>query len=169
MPKHVLLAAVVVAAALALPAAAPSALTTTAAAAAGHNPVERAVVRRVNAVRRFAGLRRLRLSRGLGRAADQGSAAILDADVFSHTPDGRPMATRVRTHVRAQVVGETIAWATPGVHACAGAVVRAWLESPPHRAALLDGRFRRVGVARRDGWLGPRVAKVTTLTLASAR
>jgi uncharacterized protein YkwD len=29
-------------------------------------------------------------------------------------------------------------------------VIRAWLSSPPHRAALLDPRFRRIGVGNRS-------------------
>ncbi len=169
MPKHPMLAAAALAVGFAAPAAAPPRIASSALAAPGHNPVERAVVRRVNAVRRFAGLPGLRLDRRLGHAADEGAAAILRADVFSHAPDGRPMATRVRHRLPARLVGETLAWATPGARAEAGAVVEQWLRSPPHRAALLDARFRRAGVARRQGRLGPRPAKVTTLTLASAR
>jgi uncharacterized protein YkwD len=169
MPKHALLAAAALAVGFAVPAAAPPRMTASALAAPAHNPVERAVVRRVNAVRRFAGLPGLRLDRRLARAADEGSAAILRADVFSHAPDGRPMATRVRHRLPARLVGETIAWAAPGARARAEAVVDQWLSSPRHRAALLDGRFRRAGVARRQGHLGASPAKVTTLTLASAR
>jgi uncharacterized protein YkwD len=169
MPKHALLAAAALVVGLALPASAPPAITATAAASPGHSPLERAVVRRVNAVRRFAGLGRLRPDERLARAADEASAAILRVDVFSHAPDGRPMATRVRRRLAARLVGETIAWAAPGVRARASAVVGQWLSSPPHRAALLDRRFRRVGVARRRGHLGVTPARVTTLTLASAR
>ena len=30
-------------------------------------------------------------------------------------------------------------------------VVRAWMQSPPHREVLLDGRFRQIGIAARVG------------------
>ena len=87
MPKHVLVAAALVVG-VALPAAAPAAIVSTADAATGHEPVERAIVRRVNAVRRRVGLRRLRLSPRLGRAADVQSADIVRTGVVSHTsPD----------------------------------------------------------------------------------
>jgi uncharacterized protein YkwD len=44
-------------------------------------------------------------------------------------------------------VGENLAWVTPG--ATPRQVLRMWLASPPHRANLLDVRFRDTGLARR--------------------
>jgi uncharacterized protein YkwD len=41
-----------------------------------------------------------------------------------------------------------------GTHQVARKIVDAWLRSPAHRAALLDGRFHHVGVARRMGGSG---------------
>ena len=169
MPKRALLAVALFVVAIAVPAAAPSAITPVAGAAAGHGDLERAIIARVNAIRRQVGVRRLRLHRGLGRAADRQCAAILRTDVFSHTPDGRPVGPRLRRFVGAQAVGETLAWSTPGPRSHAAAVVAMWMDSPGHRAALLSGRFRRAGVGRRLGTLGATHAAVTTVTLASAR
>ena len=169
MPKRALLAAVLLVAAVAVPAAAPPAFTASATAAPGHGALERAVIARVNAIRRHIGVRRLRLHRGLGRAADRQCAAILRTDVFSHTPDGRPVGPRLRRFVGARAVGETLAWSTPGPGSDAAAVVAMWMASPGHRAALLSARFRRAGVGRRHGSLGATPAAVTTVALASAR
>jgi hypothetical protein len=44
-----------------------------------------------------------------------------------------------------------------------------WLASPPHRAILLDPRFRRIGIARRWGRLGGAKQAVVTADLASRR
>jgi uncharacterized protein YkwD len=43
-----------------------------------------------------------------------------------------------------------------------------WMNSAPHRASLLDGRFRRIGVGRRIGMLGSTNSIVFTADLASA-
>ncbi len=169
MLKHAVPAAALIAVALAVPAAAPSAITPAAAASARHGGLERAVVHRVNAIRRLLGIRALRLSRGLGRAANAQSAAILGTDRFSHTPRGTTVGARVRRFVRARAVAEAIAWSTPGAHAGADGVVGQWLRSPPHRALLMDGRFRRAGVGRVHGRLGSTRAAVTTFNLATAR
>jgi uncharacterized protein YkwD len=50
-------------------------------------------------------------------------------------------------------------------------VVLAWLESPPHRANILDPRFRDVGAApvRASGLLGGSDAVVWTATFGSRR
>ena len=47
----------------------------------------------------------------------------------------------------------------------------AWLNSPPHRANMLSGRFRHVGAApvRASGLLGGADAVVWTATFASPR
>ena len=46
---------------------------------------------------------------------------------------------------------------------------RMWMHSPPHRAALMDGRYTRIGVARRKGMLGGQGSIVFTADLASRR
>ena len=44
-------------------------------------------------------------------------------------------------------VGENLAWISVG--ATPREVLRAWLDSPPHRANLLSSRYRDTGVAAR--------------------
>ena len=46
-------------------------------------------------------------------------------------------------------------------------VVRMWMSSPPHRAILLSGRYRRIGLAKRTGTLGSMRACVVTADFAS--
>jgi uncharacterized protein YkwD len=50
-------------------------------------------------------------------------------------------------------------------------VVNAWLQSAPHRATMLSGRFRHVGAApvHAQGLLGGADAVVWTATFASPR
>ncbi len=155
---------------LAVPAAAPAPITSSADASPRQDRFERAVVRKVNVIRRQHRLRPLRTSRGLVRAADRHSLDLLRHDVVSHTsPDGTPMARRVRRYVRAKVVGETIAWVDVRVPDQAQVVITSWMASPAHRAALLSPSFKRVGVSRRRGKLGGQRAAITTLNLASKR
>jgi uncharacterized protein YkwD len=129
--------------------------------AATHDAVERSVIRKLNAIRAHAGLRKLRASRGLERAADAKSASMAATGSFSHGATG----PRVRRYVRARAVGETLARVPFSTSRNASAVVDAWMRSPSHRATLLSRAFRRVGVARRSG----RGAVFFTVDLASAR
>ncbi|HEX2086175.1 MAG TPA: CAP domain-containing protein [Solirubrobacteraceae bacterium] len=127
--------------------------------------VERSVVKKLNAMRAQHGLRRLRSSRALNRAADSKSVEIVTTGSFSHGALG----PRVRRFVRAKAVGETLAWVPPSQGSDAAAVVGAWMRSPSHRATLLSPRFARVGIGRRSGSLGGGPAVVFTVDLASAR
>jgi uncharacterized protein YkwD len=139
------------------------------AASAHQDAVERAIVERINAIRAQHGVPRLRVSRALSRAADAKAREILRSDRFSHTsPDGTPMAVRVRRYVKARAVGETIA-ATTHLERQATMIVRAWMSSPGHRATLLSRTYRRIGVGRRHGRLGAQRATVFAADLASAR
>src|SRR5688500_16109259 len=66
---------------------------------------ERTVIRAINRARASHGLRRLRGSRRLARAADAHSRNMLRADFFAHGS----FAQRVRRYVRLRSIGETIA------------------------------------------------------------
>jgi uncharacterized protein YkwD len=44
-----------------------------------------------------------------------------------------------------------------------------WLNSPGHRAVLLSGKYRRVGIGRRVGRLGSSRACLVTADFASRR
>jgi uncharacterized protein YkwD len=128
---------------------------------------EAAVVRAINRVRARHHLPHLRVNARLDRAADLHSLRMLRADRFAHGL----FSARIRHFVPSHSVGETLAW-VPRVrcrHRRMGRVVRMWMHSPAHRAVLLSGRYRRVGVGRRRGRLGALSACVVTADFTSAR
>jgi uncharacterized protein YkwD len=101
----------------------------------------------MNAVRAAHGLPPLRLDRRLTRAARSHTADMFRHGFFSH---GR-VGPRLRAfHVRAQRVGENLAWGS-GSFASVDSIVGRWLASPPHRANLLRPGFRRVGIGALTG------------------
>ena len=134
------------------------AATLTAASAASARPslngFERDVIAGINDARAQQGLAPVRAHRGLNRAADVHTRDMLRADFFDHpSSDGTPFERRVRRYADANMVGETLA-ALRQRHGGAGTVVQLWLNSPPHRAIVLEPGFRRIGVSRRWGTLG---------------
>jgi len=134
---------------------------------AGLDGTERKVVKLVNRIRARHGLKRLKASRALARAANDHTGDILRTDVLSHSSsDGTPMATRVRRYTGADWVGENIATVTRKGSA-ARKVVRMWMASPGHRAVLLSPSGRRIGVGKRAGRLGTAKRAVFTADLAS--
>jgi len=138
-------------------------------AARGHlDRGERKVIRIVNRIRARHGLRRMRASRSLGRAAAAHSSDMLRRDFLGHaSSDGTSMSSRVRRYTGARWLGESIA-ALSG-RGTARRAVRMWMRSPPHRAVLLAPEGRRIGVGRRRGRLGSARRTVFTADLASRR
>jgi uncharacterized protein YkwD len=132
---------------------------------------ERGLIRAINHRRAVAGLRTVRASRRLNRAADYHSSEMAYGNYFSHASrDGRPMELRVRSFTRSSAVGETLAVLGGGCRRHIGArVVRMWMASGSHRAVLMSAGFRRVGVARRGGTLSGRRACMVTADFASRR
>jgi uncharacterized protein YkwD len=127
---------------------------------------ERKVIRLVNRIRAHRGLRRLKTSRRLARAATEHTGDMLARDFLSHaSSDGTGMAQRVRRYTGANWIGENIA-AVSG-RATARRAVRMWMQSPPHRAVLLSPSGRRIGVGKRRGRLGSSRRAVFTADLAS--
>ena len=119
-------------------------------AAGRHDRVERSVIRHINAVRHANGLASVRPWRALRRAAEEHSRDMARANFFDHpSSDGTPFDVRVRRYVGSRPLGETLAALSGGGQAAR--VVQMWMDSPPHRAIMLDARFRKVGVGRRWG------------------
>jgi uncharacterized protein YkwD len=140
------------------------------AAAAGPRlgKTERAIVRTIDRKRAGYGLRAVRPSLPLSRAADLHSADMLRANYFAHSSsNGTSFSARIHHYVRVARVGETLAL----LSSCRGRraahlVVRMWMHSPVHRAILLSRSFHRVGVSLRRGRLGSRRACVVTADFA---
>jgi uncharacterized protein YkwD len=94
---------------------------------------------------------------------------MLNANFFAHSSsNGQDMASRVESFRRSSWVGETLAY-VPSRRAGhqAARIVSMWMHSPPHREALMSGRYTRIGVARRRGMLGGQGSIVFTADLAS--
>jgi uncharacterized protein YkwD len=129
--------------------------------------VERKVIRLVNRLRVHNGVPRLLASRRLSRAARSHSADVMRRGLLDHaSSDGTAMFDRVRRYFPARCAGETLA-AVHGSQAVAGTVVRLWMASPAHRAIMLDGSFRRVGVGQRRGSFGGGTATLVTADFAA--
>jgi uncharacterized protein YkwD len=97
------------------------------------------------------GLARLRENPRLRRAAEGHSSSMVDGRYFDHTsPGGSTMVSRVRRSgytrkARAWALGENIAWGSGGL-ATAAQIQRSWMNSPGHRANILQRSFREIGI-----------------------
>ncbi len=101
------------------------------------------VVALVNQRRAAAGCRALRVDSRLSSAAVSHSADMAERDYFAHdTPEGVTFVDRDRSAGYPQPGGENIAEGQRGP----GEVMTAWMNSPGHRANILNCRFRAIGV-----------------------
>jgi uncharacterized protein YkwD len=105
----------------------------------------------INRERRAHGERQLRSNARLRRAAQTHTESMAFGDYFEHVgPRGQTPLTRMRDvgYISSRVgfeVGENIAWGTREL-ATPRAIVAAWMASPPHRANILDPRYRETGI-----------------------
>jgi uncharacterized protein YkwD len=112
----------------------------------------------LNAERRRHGLRPLRLNERLARAARAHSQDMARNRYFDHnSQNGSSFVDRIRrtgylNGARRWKVAENIAWGTDWL-ASPRAIMKAWMDSPGHRANILDGSYREIGigVATRSG------------------
>jgi uncharacterized protein YkwD len=110
-----------------------------------------AVVCLMNERRLAAGVRGLTSDARLQRAAQRHSKAMDAANFFAHESamDGSPLARIRATGYFAGAVSwgfaENIHWGKRAFASPRRTVAR-WMASPPHRASLLSGRYRQVGV-----------------------
>ena len=116
---------------------------------------------------------RVRLARrsALQRAAELKGQRVASCGQFSHTPCGANVTSGVNAAgYRYATFGENLFAGTWGT-VSPREVVSAWLQSPPHRANVLNSRFRHVGAApvRANGLLSGADAVVWTATFASPR
>lgn len=135
------------------------------------DPTEKRVIRHINRIRRRHGLATFIPSRPLARSADFHSRDMLRGNFFAHaSSNGTSFGTRLRRYTRAARIGENLAWVPGGRRTgVVRQVVGMWMASPPHRAALLAPDFRKVGIARRTGYIGRQRVTVFTADLATRR
>ena len=105
---------------------------------------EREVVRLVNEIRAENGLRKLTYDWELSRVARYKSQDMKDKGYFSHTSPtyGSPFQMMKSFGIKYRSAGENIAkgYATPQ------SVVDGWMNSPGHRANILNSSFTHIGV-----------------------
>jgi cysteine-rich secretory family protein/TerD domain-containing protein len=107
------------------------------------------VVERTNAERARHGLAPLTTDARLGAAAQAHSADMVRRGFFAHeNPDGKQVWDRaVAAGYAYRKVAENIA----AGQRTAEEVVRGWMESPGHRANILDRDLSQIGVGRAEG------------------
>lgn len=119
----------------------------------GASSVESAVLSLVNKERAAAGCRALTVNSKLSSAARKYSDTMARSGNMSHTgPDGSTMTSRVEAAgYRWSRLGENIARG----QANAAAVMKAWMNSPGHKANILNCQFREIGIGFHKGDGGP--------------
>ena len=116
------------------------------------NAKEKRVIELHNEARTNRGLRLLCADPELTRAARSHSREMVAKDYFSHySYDGEGAGDRLeRFGYDRGIYGENIAGGS-GTGGRPGPTFRRWMNSPGHRANILDGRFRPVGVGTYTG------------------
>lgn len=114
---------------------------------------EARVVELTNAERRKNGLRDLQVDNSLANVAQAKSNDMLSKNYFSHTSPtyGSPFDMMRSFGVSYSYAGENIAKGQRS----ADEVVKAWMNSPGHRANILNGNFTHIGIghtASQDYW-----------------
>jgi uncharacterized protein YkwD len=146
-----LIPAALVCLSLAVPAAAPARVDNS----------ERMMVEVINDFRQAHGLRKVRASGSLMGSSQRFSNRLMRTDQFGH-------AARIQASRRFRRLGEVLELHR-GRRARVRSTLRRWENSPGHRAALLDPKFRWVGAGRTAGrWRGHR-ATIWTVQLGNKR
>lgn len=123
----------------------------------------------MNQVRSSHNLRPLRPNRALAAIASGQARDMVRGDYFGdqslsgQSPLSRIMASNYPVHAASLrlFTAQNIGWGT-GPNATPAGIVRAWMESPPHRQIILTGVYRDAGVGVAPavptrfsaGWLG---------------
>jgi uncharacterized protein YkwD len=113
--------------------------------------LDAALLLEINAVRAQHRLAPLRRSSELASAAASHSRSMLSQGYFSHdSADGSSFWKRIQGYYPSSghklwMVGENLVWASPELGA--RRAVELWMRSAPHRANLLDPRWRQVGIS----------------------
>ena len=103
---------------------------------------------RVNRVRADNGLPPLSEAVELDAVAFDRSADMAGRHYFSHTtPDGLTVFNLIEQRgLSYRLAGENLAWNTYAEGQAGAVAVRGFLDSPPHRANLLNPAFSQIGV-----------------------
>ena len=128
------------------------------AAASGPSP-EAQMVRKVNAYRHRQGLPGVHLSRSLMRSAERYSWRQLNSGYFGHS-------NRIQASSKYRRLGEILEYHR-GMKARIDHAFRLWLNSPGHKAIIVDRNFRYAGAGRASGRFQGRNATIWTMHFGS--
>jgi uncharacterized protein YkwD len=158
MALHPRLALVVLAVLAGLLMAAPAQAAEQACPASNATPAKatkreilRATLCELNRERAHYGLSRLKLNKKLSRAARGHARDMAKRNYFSHdTLGGGSFVDRIREAgylkgARSWMVGENLAWGSRG-HSRPRVIMNMWMNSPGHRANILNPSFREIGI-----------------------
>ena len=116
--------------------------------------VQTATLCLINNRRRKRGLPRLSENRRLDLASMRHARDMARRNFFEHGDFlSRIKRADYLSGAGTWAVGENIAWGA-GSYARPAAIVRMWMNSPPHRANLLHPRFRMIGIGSPVGNFG---------------
>src|SRR4051812_4852254 len=111
--------------------------------------LDRGVLLQLNAIRRLHGLVPLTLDEPLNRSSAQHSVEMGHKGYFEHnSADGTIFWKRIQvfypsTSYSYWSVGENLLWSSPSVDPVQA--MHMWMNSPEHRANILNPRWRQVG------------------------
>ena len=109
------------------------------------------IITLTNQQRQMAGLRPLRVNKDLMASAEAKAKDMIKHDYWAHySPNGTsPWRFISLSGYKFQAAGENLAMDYSDDHA----VIEAWMNSPEHRANLLNPKFQDIGVAVVNGQL----------------
>ena len=131
-----------------------------------------ALLAQINGFRAAHGLVRLKVSGSLTGVADRHSAQMAKLGFFSHdSANGQPFTQRLKQAYsprgyRSWSVGENLVWGGPDIPA--SRAFKLWLSSPPHRANLLNARWREIGLGAVHSTSAPGVYGGGAATIVTA-
>jgi len=134
--------------------------------------LESQLLGQINLTRGRHGLRSLRLSAALTAAADQHSQSMAQKGYFSHdSANGSSFFKRIASFYTYRgysnwSAGENLLYSTPDIDP-AGAL-RLWLNSPEHRANLLNRNWREIGLGAVHSSAAPGVYGGDEVTIVTA-
>jgi len=134
--------------------------------------LQSALLAQINAFRTAHGLVRLKVSGALTSVADGHSSQMARLGFFSHdSANGQSFSQRIAQAYsprgfRRWSVGENLVWGGPAIGAARA--FRLWLSSPPHRANLLNARWREIGLGAVHSTSAPGVYGGGAATIVTA-
>ena len=107
----------------------------------------------INYARSHAGAGHVSSDNSLEKAAGRKAGDVMQCG-FSHTACGRPADIYARRYGYMSAPswswGENLAWGRGGL-GTARSILKAWLNSPPHRETMLNGSFEHFGLGLKRG------------------